>query len=265
MMNPFDWEDSVRRWPGSMDTHQKDSGRVENTPGTHGSRSHYQHTADTVHDPPNRLTVQSGPAGHCPSTNNFPVEKAEPFDPDGKSFDTDQEDHDLTRKLKELRKIEESIRCKEVAIACKTVLKPSLGASDGELDRCSGPTLKDRVNAILQQRQPNSFLSKVSNRLLLLILKTGCFCLNQQSQYDFQNLNSVFLSVQSHFHKRRVKSSGPSKDEKQQEDHPLKVRVKVLMKHRMSRPCDSPSNAKVCKGLCRKCQWFYVKCWGTVS
>lgn len=180
MMNPIDWEDSVRRWPVSMDTHQKASGPGESTSGRHGSRSYYQHTAATAHDPPNRqLTVQSEPAGQCPSTNNFPVEKAELFDPGGKSCDADQEDHDLTRKLKELRKMEASMRCKKVAIACETALEASVGASDGESDRCSGPTLKDRVNALLQQRQPDSFLSKVSNRLRL-ILESGCFCLNQQ-------------------------------------------------------------------------------------
>lgn len=165
MMNPLDWEDSVRRWQISVNTHQKDSGRMENTCGTHGSQTYYQHRADTVEHPPNRLlTVHSGSAEQCPSTNTFHMEKAE-------LFDTDQEDHELTRKLKELRKIEASMRGKKVAVACKTVLEPSLAASGEESDRCAGPTLKDRVNAVLQQRQSNSFLSKVSN----------CFlCLNQQ-------------------------------------------------------------------------------------
>lgn len=156
MMNPLDWENSVRRWQSSINTHQKHSVRMENYSGTNVSQTYYHYRADTVDDPPNR---QSGPAGQCPFTNNFHMEKAELFDADGKPFDPNQEDHELSRKLKELRKIKESITCKEGAIACKTVLESSLAAFDEEMERC---TLKDRVNVILQQRQSSSFLSKVS-------------------------------------------------------------------------------------------------------
>lgn len=59
----------------------------------------------------------------------------------------------------------------------------------------------------------------------------------------------VFLSVQSHFQKHRIKSSGPRNDGQRPGDHPLKTRVNALMKHRMSRPSVSPSNTKVRKGL----------------
>lgn len=143
-----------------MNAHQK-IGWIRNT-STHGSRTYCRYRADTIDDPPNRLlTVQSGPAGQCPSINNFHMEKAEHFNPDGKPFDTeddqDKEDHEKSRE------IEESIRCRKVAIACKTVLEPSHAAPGEELDRCPGSTLKDRVSAILQQRQSSSFLSKVSN------------------------------------------------------------------------------------------------------
>lgn len=171
-MNHFDWEDSVRRGHISIKTQQKDS--MENPGGTHGSRSYYQYRADTLDGPADRLqTVQSASAGRCPSTNNVHLEKAELFHPDGKPLDPDQEDHEFTRKLKELRGTEESIRCKKAAVGCKTGLEPSPPASGEASDRCTRPTLKDRVDAILQQRQSSGFLAKVSNRSRLLILETS--------------------------------------------------------------------------------------------
>ncbi|XP_056892662.1 zinc finger protein 318-like isoform X9 [Takifugu flavidus] len=171
MMNSLDWEDSVRKWQTTMNTYQKnDRGRMENPSGTHGTHQtscHYR--ADTVHVP-----------------------------------DTDPEDQELTRKLKELRGIEERKICREASPACKTVLEPSLGAPGEQSCRRTGTSLKERVNAILQQRQSNGFLS------------------------------------QSHF-RSRIKSSDPSKGDKQLEDHPLKSRVKMLMTHRRRHPCVSPS------------------------
>lgn len=131
---------------------------------TRGSHTYCQYRGDTVNDPQNRLqAVQGGPAGPCPSTSNW--ETAEFCDPDGKPWEADQEDHELTRKLRELREIEEKIMCRKVSIACKTVLEPSLAACDEQSDRCTGPTLKDRVNAILQQRPSNGSQSKVSHPL----------------------------------------------------------------------------------------------------
>lgn len=76
-----------------------------------------------------------------------------------------------------------------------------------------------------------------------MIIKTSFLCL-----YMFM----LFLSVQSHFHRNRIKSSGPNKDDQQQEEHPLKIRVNVLMKHRMGLPV-SPSNTQVYSSLCAKC------------
>ncbi|CAG06140.1 unnamed protein product [Tetraodon nigroviridis] len=131
------------------------------------------------------------------------------FGPNGKPFgtvdDQDQEDRELTRKLKELREIEESIRCKKAALACKTELEPA-AAADEEADGCS---LRDRVAAIFQQRHSGAFLSK------------------------------------SHPHTPRMRSCDPRKDDGPEEDHPLKVRVKALMKHRMGRPRVPPSDTKV--------------------
>lgn len=159
MMNPFDWEASARRWQTSMSTSMEASGRREDPTGRHASRVYHQHRADTVEDPLNRLlTVQSGPAGQCPSASTFYPDE------------TDQEDHELTRKIKELRKLEESERCKKVSLACKSVLDPSVAASDEESGGCTGSSLSDRVNAILQQRQSNSFLSKVSSWYILALL-----------------------------------------------------------------------------------------------
>lgn len=128
-MNSLDWEDSVRKWQTTMNTHQRnDIGRMENPSGTHGthhtSRHYRAHTVDVP--------------------------------------DTDPEDQELTRKLKELRGIEERKMCRAPSPACKTVLEPSLGAPDEQSCRRTGTSLKERVNAILQQRQSNGFLSQVS-------------------------------------------------------------------------------------------------------
>lgn len=169
-MNHFEWEDSVQRWQNGMKTHQKDSGWMESPGGTHNSRTFYQSRADTADDPTNRLTVQSGPAGQCPSTNSFHMENTQLCEPDGNPFDADQMDYELTRKIKELRKLEESIRRKKGETACKTVVEPLPAASREEPETCTtGVTLKDRVDAMLQQRQSNGFLSKVRSCFLLLI------------------------------------------------------------------------------------------------
>lgn len=127
-MNSLDWEDSVRKWQTTINTHQKNhSGRMGNPSGTHGTHHTCHYRADTVDVP-----------------------------------DTDPEDQELTRKLKELRGIEERKMCREASPACKTVLEPSLGAPNEQSCRRPGTSLKERVNAILQQRQSNGFLSQVS-------------------------------------------------------------------------------------------------------
>lgn len=173
-MSHFDWEDSAQRWQNGMKTHQKDSGWMESPGGTRNSRTFYQSRADTADDPPHRLTVQRGPAGQCPSTNDFHVEKAQLCEPDGNPFDADQMDYELTRKIKELRKLEESVRRKKGEIACEAVVEPLPAAPNEEPETCtSGAALKDRVDAILQQRQSNGFLSKVRSRFLLLIPETS--------------------------------------------------------------------------------------------
>lgn len=127
-MNSLEWEDSVRKWQTTMNTHQKnDSGRMENPSGTHGTHHTSCHYIDTVDGP-----------------------------------DTDPEDQELTRKLKELRGIDERKMCREASPACKTALEPSLEAPDEQSCRRTGTSLKERVNAILQQQQSNGFLSQVS-------------------------------------------------------------------------------------------------------
>lgn len=161
-MNSIDWEASVRKWKTTMNSPQKtERDRMENPSGTLGTRhTSCHHRADAVHDPGTRLLpVQSG---QCPSTNSFYVEKAELFVQDGKLFDTDPEDQDLTRKLKHLRELEERTMCRKASPACKPVSEPSLGAPGEHSCRRTGTSLKERVDAILQQRQSNGFLSQVS-------------------------------------------------------------------------------------------------------
>lgn len=165
-MNHFDWEDSVQRWQNGLGTHEEeDSGWMEDPCGTHSPRTYYQ-SRDAADDPANRPNVQSGAAGQCPST----METADPSD--GIPFDSD---HELTRKIKELRKLEEKIRSKKVELGCKAAAEASPAACEEELDTCTGPSLKDRVDAILQQRQSKGFLSKVRRGFLKLLPESGSF------------------------------------------------------------------------------------------
>lgn len=68
--------------------------------------------------------------------------------------------------------------------------------------------------------------------------------------------------------KDRTNSSSLSKDVLLQGHHPLKLRVKELMKQRCSDPCVLPTNRKVCNILLpptyenmdiKMCEWFSCK------
>ncbi|XP_034543789.1 uncharacterized protein LOC117815890 isoform X2 [Notolabrus celidotus] len=127
--------------------------------------------------------------------------ESEADDPDGEPLLMEDEDPELARKRQELREIEEQIKQKRVSIALKKgehiVNKATLDFSTNrESAECEGPTLRERVNAVLQKRHPDSLLSK------------------------------------GHSPKERLKSSSRSK----LQDHPLKLRVKALMERRLNDP-----------------------------
>uniref|UniRef100_A0A1A8BD89 Uncharacterized protein n=1 Tax=Nothobranchius kadleci TaxID=1051664 RepID=A0A1A8BD89_NOTKA len=119
------------------------------------------------------------------------------------SFDLDSE---LARKRKELQEIHDMILYKKATLAVETLQRvnnlavPSV-SHDQQLDLSPRETLRNRVTQILLQR-PFSLFSKLQ--------------------------------------KERSKSSNQSKEQLQQEHHPLKLRVKALMMHRSSAPFIPP-------------------------
>lgn len=95
-------------------------------------------------------------------------------DPDGEPLIIEDEDPELARKRNELREIEERIKQKKVSIALKTVEHivknvTETPSTNGESDGHKGLTLKERVQAILQQHHHDSFLSKVSHLYSLMV------------------------------------------------------------------------------------------------
>ncbi|KAK9540332.1 hypothetical protein VZT92_002792 [Zoarces viviparus] len=146
--------------------------------------------------------------------HNVYTQDSEVEDADGEAFEMDEEDPELARKRKELREIEEQILLKKAAIALKTV-EPFVNSttspdfSCNKSASCIGATLRDRVKLILQQHHPASCLFKVRSP------------------------------------KERMNSSRLSKDGLLQDDHPLKLRVKALMKRRCSDPFVLPASIEV--------------------
>ncbi|XP_073330935.1 uncharacterized protein [Pagrus major] len=217
-MNPLDWGGTFRSQQRNLDSaHQTvvDSSMETASGADNYWDTHCNYPRYTVDEPQSMLPgVNLGSKGLCPPLHNSYDQEVDLEDPSGKPFETD-EDPELRRKREELREIEEQIIRKKVSIALKTV-KPLVeetsltGFSSNEQSAtCKTAALKDRVNAIIQQRHPVSFLSKV------------------------------------HYRKDRMNSSSLSKDGLLQEDHPLKLRVKALMMQRCRDPHVLPTNIKV--------------------
>ncbi|XP_026216659.1 zinc finger protein 318-like [Anabas testudineus] len=157
-----------------------------------------------INEPHGSRRVNVGWERLSPPSHDFQNNQSTAEDPDGEPLEIDDEDPELTRKRKELREIEEQIMQKKFALALKQVepfvKKTAPGfACNEQSSTHKGETLRDRVNAILQQRCSPSFLSKSP--------------------------------------KQRIKSSSLIKDGLLQENHPLKLRVKALIKQRCSDPC----------------------------
>ncbi len=168
-MNPLDWEDAVRRLQRSLDPNPS----MEIVSGAdNGWASYCQYSRHRVDEPQSSMRVTVGSKGHSPPSHNFYLKGSGVEDSDGEPLEMDEEDPELTRKRKELREIEEQILWKKVSIALKksepfvTEKAPPDFSCNEPSATCKDATLKDRVNFILQQRHPVSFLSKVSNRLI---------------------------------------------------------------------------------------------------
>uniref|UniRef100_UPI0037E9BD8E uncharacterized protein n=1 Tax=Semicossyphus pulcher TaxID=241346 RepID=UPI0037E9BD8E len=215
-MNTLDW-DAIQRLQRALNTNQQSSvnNGFDNASETNNNQNTYcEYLRYTVDKPQSSVGVNVGWKEPCPASHDFYIQESEVEDPDGVPLVIEEEDSELARKRKELREIEEQIKQKKVAIALKKVepfvKKASLGFScNEESDPCEGPSLRDRVNAILQQRHPVSFRSKVRS--------------------PTERLNSSSLS------KKRLL----------QDDHPLKLRVKALMKQRLTFPFVLPTYNEV--------------------
>ncbi|XP_033480453.2 uncharacterized protein LOC117255546 [Epinephelus lanceolatus] len=217
-MNPLDW-DAYRTPQRNLHPHHPSdvNNIMENTPRTNNKWDTYceysRHTVDEAHS--SMMGVNVGRRVITPPLHNFYMKEPEVEDPDGEPLEMDEEDPELARKRKELREIEERIMMKKASIALKTVepfgrkTTPPDYPHNEQSATCKHASLKDRVNEILRQRHPPGFFSKV------------------------------------HSLRERINSSSLSKGGLLQDNHPLKLRVKALMKQRCSDPCVLPESREV--------------------
>ncbi|XP_019735486.1 uncharacterized protein LOC109521853 [Hippocampus comes] len=121
---------------------------------------------------------------------------------DGEPLEDDI-DPELTRKMNVLQDIEEQILSKKAAILIKTIKMIKKKLTPDSKDA----TLRDRVDTILKERHSLNFLSK-------------CKTYGSSTESD----------------------DSPSHSTEQLEEHPLKLRVEALMRHRFSDPSGFTSN-----------------------
>ncbi|KAJ4945136.1 hypothetical protein JOQ06_013672, partial [Pogonophryne albipinna] len=200
-MDPIDW-DAIRAIQRNLHpNHQNDiNNSIENAPRTNIEWDAYcEYSRPTVGEAHSSMRVNVEHERLSPSFHNVYIKDSEVQDPDGEPLPSVEEDPELSRKRKQLREIEERIMFKKATIALKAV-EPTLPNVSSNAATCKGATLKERVNVILQKRNPARF-------------------------------NSMFWS-----HRERMHSSRLSKDSLLQNNHPLKLRVKALMKRRCSDP-----------------------------
>ncbi|XP_068445265.1 micronuclear linker histone polyprotein-like isoform X2 [Clinocottus analis] len=206
-MNPVDWEDVTirpvqRNLQNVVEDIMEDASRANEKWNTY-----CKHAGHTVDEAQHSIGENVGWKELTPPSHNFYINNSEVEEPDGEPLQMDEEDPELARKREELRAIEERILLKKAAIALKTVETTSPDFSCNESPPCFA--LKDRVNLILQQKHPGSFLAK-------------------------------FRSP-----KKRIDSSSRSNGGLVQDDHPMKLRVKALMQQRYSDQSVLPENRKV--------------------
>ncbi|KAK5900052.1 hypothetical protein CesoFtcFv8_009466 [Champsocephalus esox] len=200
-MDTIDW-DAMRAIQRNLHpNHQNDiNNSIENAPRTNIEWDAYcEYSRPTVGEAHSSMRVNVEHERLSPSFHNVYIKDSEVQDPDGEPLPSVEEDPELSRKRKELREIEERIMFKKSVIALKAV-EPTLPNVSSNATTCKGATLKERVNVILQKRNPARF-------------------------------NSMFWSQRERMHSSRL-----SKDSLLQNSHPLKLRVKALMKRRCSDP-----------------------------
>ncbi|KAK1886754.1 Regulatory protein RecX [Dissostichus eleginoides] len=200
-MDPIYW-DAIRAIQRNLHpNHQNDiNNSIEDAPRTNIEWDTYcEYSRHTVGEAQSSMRVNVEHERLSPSFHNVYIKDSEVQDPDREPLPSDEEDPELSRKRKELREIEERIMFKKAAIALKAV-EPTLPNVSSNAATCKGATLKDRVNVILQKRNPARF-------------------------------NSMFWSHRAQMHSPRL-----SKDSLLQNNHPLKLRVKALMKRICSDP-----------------------------
>lgn len=163
-----------------------------------------------------------GPAVDEPSTLQQGLDPVR----DGACLEVERVDVELARKRKELEEIEERIMHKKVSIALKHAKPLSLSSGfHAGFDQSSSSSLRDKVHRILQQRHPAGFFSQVRFQLTDPI---------HSWLYPWLILTCTWLpsAAQAHSPKDRRNSAGSSVNGLVQEQHPLKIRVKELMKRR---------------------------------
>ncbi|XP_060903796.1 uncharacterized protein LOC132981758 [Labrus mixtus] len=206
----WDAVQSLRR--GRDPKHQSDANNsMDNASESNNNaqETYCEYSRCTNDRPQSIVGVNVGWEEPIPASCDFYNKESEAEDPDGAPLLEEDEDPELARKRNELREIEERIQQKRVSIALKKVVhvvnKASHGFScNGESDGCEGPTLKGRVNAILQQRHSHSFLSKV-----------------------------------------HAPKEGPNSSSLPRDRHPLKLRVKAIMKQKHTDPVVLPTYREV--------------------
>ncbi|KAK2919476.1 pinin-like [Channa argus] len=204
-MNPLSWGDAVQRLQRNVHPSEQNCINMGNASSTNNECDPYcEYSRYTANEPHNTIEVNVDWEDLNPSSHNFCNMQPEFEDPDGEMLEMNNEDPELARKRQELKEIEEQIMQKKVALALKTVepilMKTTPGFSGNQqLAACNGETLQDRVKRILQQRHSLSFLKVQSPK----------------EKTNFARLR---------------------KDGLLREDHPLKLRVKSLMKQRYSDP-----------------------------
>ncbi|XP_042340370.1 uncharacterized protein LOC121941611 [Plectropomus leopardus] len=211
-MNPLDW-DAVRTLQRNWHpNHQNDvhnsmenSSRTSNNWDPHCDYS--RHTADEAHS--SRMVVNVDRKRLSPPPHNFYMKESDLEDPDGAPVEIEEDDPELIRKCRELREIEERIMLKKAAIALKTV--------EPFVRKTAPPDFSP-------DKQPATCKGASLKDRVNVIL---------QQRHPFGFFSKV------HLPKERMNSSSL------QDDHPLKLRVKALMKQRSMDSCVLSANREV--------------------
>ncbi|XP_063333035.1 histone-lysine N-methyltransferase, H3 lysine-79 specific-like [Pelmatolapia mariae] len=192
-MNQREWKDAVHRLQRLLEPSRHSMGNASR--GHRDWDTYHEHSRYTVPEP-HRSDVRWKELSS--SSHHVHSKVPEVEDPDGEPLPYSEEDVELARNKQLLREMEERIMHKKATLAMKTrfVETPPGVSGDEQPAMCVDQTLRDRVKEILMQRQYLSYFSKVQSA------------------------------------RERRSSSCPSKGGVLQEQHPLKLRVKVVMKKR---------------------------------